>query len=132
MDHRSKEAFGRTYAAAWSSQDPERVADLFASDGHFVINNGPKAVGHDAVAAVAQEFMNAFPDLAVTCDSMVLESDVWRWYWTMKGHYAGPGGTGRPIDISGYEVLEFDAEGRIVRAAGYFDQSEYDRQLGLP
>ncbi|MDA0378525.1 MAG: ester cyclase [Bacteroidetes bacterium] len=131
MDRDRAETFGKTYAAAWSSKDPSSVADMFASNGSLVINDGPEAVGYDAVVVVAQEFMTAFPDLDVTCDCMAFEVEEWRWYWTMRGHYSGPGGTGRSIDISGYEVLEFDAEGRIVCAEGHFDQKEYDRQLGL-
>jgi len=47
----------------------------------------------------------------------------------MKGTFTGPGGTGRSIDISGHEMLEFDSDHLITSARGYFDEQEYNRQL---
>ncbi len=121
--------FARRYADAWSGGKPDAVAALFSEHGSLVINDGEPAVGRAAVARVAADFMTAFPDLEVTCDRMALEDGSWRWYWTMRGTNSGPGGWGRPIDIRGFEALEFDEEGLIRVARGHFDQVDYDRQL---
>jgi uncharacterized protein (TIGR02246 family) len=50
-------AFGRRYARAWCSQDPERVAAFFAEDGSLAVNDGKPAVGREAIADVAREYM---------------------------------------------------------------------------
>lgn len=123
------DSFGRAYALAWSSQDPERVTDHFADHAVLVINNEHPAQGHEAIAAVARAYMTDFPDLLVTCDRMIRVGHNWHWHWTMTGHNTGPNGTGCRIDISGYEALEFDEENRIVRAEGHFDQEAFDRQM---
>ena len=121
--------FGNTYADAWSSERPEAVADMFAQDGSLSINDGEPACGRAAICEVANEFMTAFPDMNITCDRFVLEDGVYQWYWTMKGTNTGPGGSGRPILISGFEELEFDSAGLIQTARGHFDQDDWDRQL---
>lgn len=48
--------FAEDYTAAWCSIDPRRVAAHFAPDGSLAINDGPPAVGRDAIAATAEGF----------------------------------------------------------------------------
>ena len=50
-------------------------------------------------------------------------------HWTLTGTNAGPGGTGRRVQISGYEVWRFDNQGLIAESKGHFDAAEYERQL---
>lgn len=124
------DSFGEQYARAWSSQRPDAVATMFADDGWIAINEDPPARGREAVEDVARGFMKGFPDLDVRCVRMALENGELRWHWTMRGTNTGPGGTGKPILISGYEALVLDDNGRIVSAHGHFDQDDWDRQLG--
>jgi len=88
-------------------------------------------VGRHAITEVAREFMTGFPDLLVTCDQFEPEGDAYRWAWRMRGTFSGPGGTHQSIDIRGHEMIRFDATGLITAAEGFFDQADYDRQLGL-
>lgn len=124
-------AFGTEYAEAWSSSDPARVVSMFAPDGSIAINGGPPAAGVDGIANVAQSYMSAFPDLQVTCERMERVGNQWKWFWRMRGAFSGAGGTGKRIDIRGWEVLTLTLDGRINHAEGHFNQAEYDRQLGL-
>jgi hypothetical protein len=121
--------FGTRYAAAWSSQKPARLASFYAENGSLVVNGGPPATGRTAVAAKAQSFMNAFPDMVVKLERMDQHGDhpVFRWLWT--GTNTGPGGTGKFVRITGYEEWTMDPTGLIAKSNGNYDEAEFKRQL---
>ena len=62
--------FAARYTAAWCSHESQRVAEFFAEQGSLTINRGAPAIGRVAIAAAAQGFMTAFPDLVVVMDSV--------------------------------------------------------------
>ena len=117
------------YTAAWSSQDPASVAAFFAEDGSLRINDAAPSVGRPAITAAAQGFMDAIPDLALEMDSLNVNGNQAVYAWTLTGTNTGPGGTGRPIRISGYEEWTIGADGLIAASLGHFDEAEYKRQL---
>ena len=121
--------FGTRYAAAWSSQNPEQLASFYAEKGSLVVNGGPPSTGRAAVAAKAQSFMTAFPDMLVKLDRIDQhgEHPVFRWLWT--GTNTGPGGTGKFVRITGYEEWTMDPNGLIAKSDGHYDEAEYQRQL---
>ena len=121
--------FAKRYAEAWCSQDPEKVAAFFAERGSISINNGPPAVGRAAIAKEAQAFMTTFPDMVVTMDKVSRDPDRTKFHWTLTGTNTGPGGTGKRVRISGYELWKIDKDGLIVESKGNFDAAEYERQL---
>ena len=74
--------------------------------------------------------MTAFPDMKVAMDDLHLQPDGVIYHWTLTGTNTGPGGTGRFVNISGFEVWEIGANGLIASSQGHFDSDEYRRQLG--
>jgi hypothetical protein len=122
--------FASRYTAAWCSRDPKQVAAFFARNGSLSVNGGAPAVGREAIAAVAQEFMSAFPDLRVLMDEVIDLGEQAIYRWTLIGTNTGPGGTGRPVRISGYEEWRLSPEGLIAQSNGRFDAADYKRQLG--
>jgi hypothetical protein len=121
--------FAARYTAAWCSRDAASVASFFAGDGSLQINEGAPAVGGTAIAAAAQGFMTAFPDLVVTMDSLGVEGSRVTYQWTLTGTNTGPGGTGRAVRISGHEEWTIGGDGLIARSLGHFDEADYQRQL---
>jgi len=121
--------FATRYTAAWCSRNAASVAAFFAEDGSLTINQGSPSVGRAAITAAAQEFMTAFPDLVVTMDSLAADRDRITYHWTLTGTNTGPGGTGKPVRISGYEEWRIGADGLIADSKGHFDEAEYQRQL---
>ena len=121
--------FGTRYAAAWSSQNPEQLASFYAENGSLIVNGGPPSTGRAAVAAKAQSFMTAFPDMLGKLERMdqLGEHPVFRWLWT--GTNTGPGGTGKFVRITGYEEWTMDPNGLIAKSDGHYDEAEYQRQL---
>lgn len=125
---RLREFAGR-YTAAWSSHDAAGVASFFQEAGSLKINDGDPSVGREAIAAAAQEFMTAFPDMVVEMDSLIATADAVRYHWTFIGTNAGPGGTGKAVRFSGYEEWTIGDDGLIAASRGHFDEAEYRRQL---
>ena len=114
---------------AWSSQDPQGMAACYEPNGQQSINNGPPAVGREALAKVAASYMEAFPDLQVSLDQLLVAGNAAFWVWTLTGTNTGPGGTGNAVCVSGIEVWEMGTSGLIDRARGYYDADTYQRQL---
>jgi steroid delta-isomerase-like uncharacterized protein len=121
--------FAKRYAKAWCSQNPDSVAAFFAERGSISINNGPPAVGRVAIAKEAEAFMTTFPDMIVTMDKVARDEDGTAFHWTLTGTNTGPGGTGKKIRISGYEMWKIGKDGLIAESKGYFDAADYERQL---
>ena len=121
--------FGRRYAEAWCSQNPDRVAGFFSEEGSLSVNDGTPAVGRQAIAEVAQGFMTDFPDMRVTMDGLETKADRTIFHWTLSGTNTGPEGTGKRVRISGYEGWQFGADGLVGESKGHFDSDEYESQL---
>ena len=121
--------FANRYAQAWCSENPESVAAFFAPNGSLSVNDGPPAIGRATIAEVARGFMRDLPDIVVTMDKVTRYSDGTKFHWTFTGTNTGPGGTGKRVRISGYELWKIDKDGLIAESKGHFDSAEYERQL---
>ena len=122
--------FATRYAAAWSSQNPDRLAAFYSEDGSLQVNAAAPAAGA-AVRATAEGFMTAFPDMVVRMDSVIPIGASARFHWVWTGTNTGPGGTGRAVRMTGYEEWTFGPDGLISRSLGHFDEAEYQRQLNV-
>ena len=123
------EVFAKSYAQVWCSQRPHFVSYFFAKDGVLQINEGKPAVGTEAITNVAKSFMETFPDMIVSMDSLTTKKGKTKFYWTLTGTNNGPGGTGNKVSINGIEEWTINEEGLIQESNGYFDEKEYKRQL---
>jgi uncharacterized protein (TIGR02246 family) len=128
VDEVALRKFAEDYAAAWRSMDPTRVAAHFAPNGSLAVNDAAPAVGRDAIAATAQGFYTALPDMQVYCDDLVIDGPRVEFQWTFTGTNTGPGGTGKAVRVSGYEEWTID-DGLIATSLGHYDAAEYARQL---
>jgi hypothetical protein len=118
--------FGTRYAAAWSSQDPARLAAFYTENGSLTVNDGAPSVGRAAITETARRFMTAFPDMVVKMTvtrggAAGPAADFAIFYCTWTGTNIGPAGTGQSVGIYGYEDLRLDADGLIAasRSVGY-------------
>ena len=119
------------YTAAWCSHDAGSVAAFYDETGSLRVNENAPAIGREAITEVAQAFMTDFPDLQVFLDDLLLQGDGAIYHWTLTGTNTGPGGTGRAVRISGFELWQIGEDGLIAMSQGHFDEVEYRRQLEL-
>jgi hypothetical protein len=122
--------FAKGYAQAWCSQKPDLVASFYAEDGSLTINNGTPSVGRIAITQSAKAFMDAFPDdMIVAFDKLVKTKKGIEFHWTLTGTNTGPNGTGKKVNISGFEFWQMDDNGLIKESKGNFDEVDYMMQL---
>ncbi len=121
--------FGQKYTDAWNSKQPEKMASSYAEDGMLTVNNGTPAVGRKQLAETAQSYMEAFPDLELTMDSLTTENGTYRYYWTFKGTNTGPNGIGNKVDFSGFEEWTMNDQGLVQKSIGTYDAEDYETQL---
>lgn len=121
--------FGARYTKAWCSQNAASVAAFFSDKGSLTVNAENAAVGRTMIAAVAQGFMSAFPDLVIQMDKLTVQGTQITYHWTLIGTNTGPRGTGNRVHISGFEQWRLGADDLIAESKGQFDAAEYRRQL---
>lgn len=121
--------FGQKYTAAWNSTVPEKMASFYAEDGTLTVNKGTPAVGRKQLAETAESYMEAFPDMELTMDSLKKGNGTYRYHWTFKGTNSGPKGTGNKVDFSGFEEWTMNDKGLIQKSIGTYDAHDYARQL---
>jgi ketosteroid isomerase-like protein len=129
MDDARLVDFATRYTAAWCSHDAARVAAFYSESGSLAINEGAPAVGRQAVEAAAQSFMTAYPDLVVKFDRLEPKGNRVLYHWTFIGTNKGPGGTGRQVQISGYEEWQIGSDGLIADSKGHYDPQDWDQQV---
>jgi len=121
--------FGKDYTKAWNSLDPEKVVSFYAQDGTLTINHGTPAIGRDQLEAVVGSYMEAFPDMHLTMDSLVKGSGTYTYYWTFTGTNTGPDGTGNKVNFSGSEEWTINAIGLVQTSIGSYDAENYNKQV---
>ncbi len=132
MTTRTLQDFAQRYTAAWCSQNAASVAAFFSPEGSLQVNDGPAAIGRDAITATARGFMTTFPDLQVLMDEVSGDGAHAVYRWTLVGTNTGPGGTAAHVRVSGFEEWTFGSDGLVAQSLGHFDAAEYQRQMDEP
>lgn len=126
MDHAEADRLAAAYTKAWNSSTPAAVASHYAETGSIVINRGTPWTGRAGIEAMAAGFYADVPDLNVVCDGIRLLGDHMVYLWTFTGHHSG---TGNPLRIVGCEEWDLDAQGKIQASRGWYDGTDYARQV---
>ena len=65
--------------------------------------------------------------MIVAMDSLVSKPDGTEFHWTLTGTNSGPGGTGKKVKISGFEVWQVLGKMDLYKnPSGRFDADEYN------
>jgi len=128
-DYEKMVEFGENYTAAWNSKKPEKMALFYAENGILTVNNGTPAIGQKQLTETSKSYIDAFPDIELTMDSLVVNSVTYGYYWTFTGTNTGPGGTGNKVNFSGFEEWTMNNDGLIQKSIGTYNTDEYTRQL---
>ena len=118
----------------WNRHDAEAAGEVYAAD----------YVGHDPGGAHAGSFeqlkqsmaaiFNAFLDIVITADDVIVEGDMavkrWTARSTHKAEYMGIPATGKEIVVTGNNIFRI-ANGKIVECWAESDTLGMMQQLGV-
>ena len=122
----------RLHAALLDARDPDVVDDYFAAE--FVSHNNPPGFppGVEGVKRFFSMFRDAFPDVEVEIDEIVVEGDrvaaATTFTGTHQGELMGVAPTGRRVSVTGIDIVRV-ADGKIVEHRGLTDIVGLMRQL---
>ena len=107
----------REARSTWIQGDADAFALLFRDDGEFVVP-GQRHVGPAAIQRVAAQFSEAFTDVQIQIQQIIVEQNraVVEWLWEDTER-----ATGRRSVAADAIVIEFDDTGLIYRWREYID-----------
>jgi ketosteroid isomerase-like protein len=125
------DAFALDHAAAWRSRDAASVVAHFSEDAVVQVNDGPLHVGHAAIRASVQSFMDEYPVIGLITDGLVRDGAIVHWHWTLVGRQSGRGGTGAPVRLQGSAAWRFGDDALLVESKARYDAADYEAQLAV-
>ena len=105
------------------------MAACYEEMASLTINGGTPSTGRVELAATARSYMDAFPDLNVSVDHVLVAGDAVFWAWTITGANNGPGGTGHRVRVSGIEVWTIGSSGLVSNSIGYHNAERLSRKF---
>ncbi len=114
------------HCAAWTSLSPDAVAERYSASTNFVMNGGEPMTTRAEIAEMAGGFMVDFPDLVLTCNTVLVADHHMVYAWTFEGHH---GETGKLIRFSGWEEWDLDDDLNVTKSLGWYDVEDYNRQV---
>jgi hypothetical protein len=115
-----------SHCASWTSLSPDAAADRYATSTSFAMNGGEPMTTRAEIAEMAKGFMANFPDLVLSCDTVLVADHHMIYAWTFKGHHRE---TKNLIRFSGWEEWDLDSNLNVTRSLGWYDVEDYERQV---
>lgn len=126
----------------FDKMSPEAAAK-FLTPGASVYGYGAGETDREGYMAVLANYFEAFPDMTVDIEDILVDDDRVAVHWTVTGTNTGPltvprpngetitfDPTGRAVTISGVDLLRFSG-GKVVELHAMFDNMALMDQLGL-
>jgi steroid delta-isomerase-like uncharacterized protein len=103
---------------------------------HFLAA-GQSVRGAQALTKWFRELLDAIPDFRMEIENTFDDGDRqavvrWRATGTFTGRpFLGIHPTGKPVELRGVDVFQFDANGKVATNTVYYDGAEFARQIGM-
>jgi len=127
----------RWFEEVWNQGRSEVIDELLAEDGiiHGLVDAGGNPVrGLQAFHDFHDQFRGAFPDINISVEDAIAESDKVVTRCSVRGQHMGDSlgfkATNAPVKFDGVAIVRIQ-NGKIVEAWNHFDFMEMNRQLGL-
>jgi len=114
------------HCAAWTSHNAEQVAIRYATATWFGMNGGDPMTTRAEIAEMAAGFMADFPDLNLSCHTVLVADHHMVYAWTFEGHYNA---TGKRVAFSGWEEWDLNDDLEVTRSLGWYDVADFERQV---
>ncbi len=108
------------------AHDPKAQAALHGEDGVWISPATGKVVGRAAIERNYRYWFEAFPDLAMDLEEMLIDGDWATGFWRLRGRQEGPffglERSGRRIDVP-MAILYRVSEGGFAHFQSFYDFS---------
>ena len=126
--------FVRRHVDTFLTRDPNTLADNYAEDGVVDSPSAGKQNGRTEIAKAYERWFAAFPDLQVSMENLVADTNraavFIRVSGTHRGDFMGLPATGKKIEFQAVLLQEFTGDG-IAHERRMYDFSALLIQLGL-
>lgn len=130
MTPEAMKVLGRVAVQAWNEGWPDLLDEVYAPNYRNHLNGETLDMLKQSVLATRA----AFSDFTITIDDQVVEGDKGVTRWTARGvhtgEYLGIPATGRPVEITGINIIRIE-NGKIVDEWARGDDVGLLRQLGV-
>jgi steroid delta-isomerase-like uncharacterized protein len=135
MPMENKAIVRRLYEEVWNKRRVELVDELISPSHAMHDNHLPDSgVGPEAYKRNVARFVTSFPDLRLTVEDMLAESDKVAVGWTIsgthKGEFRGISPTGKKVSIEGITINHI-VDGKIMDSYISADYLGLMQQLGV-
>lgn len=118
-------AASENYMKAWDENDMTKMQTITINDFVRKANGEITSSDQSEIAGVMQYWHTAIPDLKISMDQLVVKDGKSYTSWTCTGTNTGNFGetppTGKKIRTTGFTVLTFNEDGKIIREDAYYD-----------
>jgi len=118
----------------WNNKDLAKLKAI-STEGLIRNLNGIKvASSQKEMEANMKVYFNGFPNLKVTLNNTYVKNNMLFIYWTFEGTNTGVFGetpaTGKKVKVSGFSIVHFNENGKMIQEDIYFNELEFLQQLG--
>ncbi len=118
-------AASENYMKAWDENDIALMRTITINDFVRKANGEITSSDQNEIRGVMQYWHTAIPDLNITMDQLVVKDGKSYTSWTCTGTNTGNFGetppTGKKIKTTGFTVLTFNEDGKIIKEDAYYD-----------
>jgi steroid delta-isomerase-like uncharacterized protein len=123
----------RWFDEVWNKGRASAIDEMLAPHGR-VHGAGPQPLGRDAFKVFHSSYRNAFPDVTITLDDVVVGGNTVAARWTATGTHRGDGlgfaATNKPVQFEGMTFARVEA-GQLVEGWNVFDRLGMLQQVGV-
>jgi steroid delta-isomerase-like uncharacterized protein len=134
MTREDIERFLKRRERSWFDRDPDALAADHAEDSIVESPAHGKITTRSAIRSAYATWFDAFPDLKLTHDDVVVEGDRAVVFFTSTGTHMKPfatvPATKRRMEIHGVSVMTF-RDGVIAHEKRYYDSTAFFLQIGV-
>jgi len=118
----------------WNNKDLEKLKSISTEDLVRNLNGIKVASSQKEMEANLKVYFNGFPNLKVTLNNTYVKNNMLFTYWTFEGTNTGVFGespaTGKKVKVSGFSIVHFNENGKMIQEDIYFNELEFLQQLG--
>ncbi len=127
--------FARQLVQGWNTHDLEQILTFYSPDYEGLdVGRAEPLYGHEALRQSFRHYFQAFPDVHIEINEVVVEADHISLGWIAKGTHSGvfmkipP--TGRTVTLQGVSIFILD-DRKVHRGQHIWDLAGLLRNVGL-